>query len=320
MLGIESIVKSLVIYIQTLVAVLSIGDVEWGTLVEGLMEATERVNLRLAGLECAGLSVAEQLYVKLSLFPIVTVVTLVAAGFTAAFKPLLRPLLSSRVGHILIGAAFFFIYPVFVICLDVFSCVPEDIPHPHASYLASAPWIQCWTSTHYHMVAAASTGIVVTTAGAALVATLVARASPVALVLRHPYVAAAWWFEGIITLRRIAVAAAIALGGPNSSFTAPLLVFIILASLVTTLVAKPFVSLTAHALEVSTHVVLLVTLSLAQAAGETGNDGSVLAYALSIVVLNAGVVLVAAAALTFPLLRAAIGVVRDLRATAPSLQ
>ena len=317
-LGIESIVKSLVIYIQTLVAVLSIGDVEWGALVEGLMEATERVNLRLAGLECAGLSVVEQLYVKLSLFPIVAVLTLVAAGFTAAVRPLLRPLLYSRVGHILIGAAFFFIYPVFVICLDVFACVPEDIPHPHAFYLASAPWIQCWTSPHYHMVGAASTGIVATTAAAAFVAALVARASPVTLVLRHTYVAAAWWFEGFITLRRIAVAAAIALGGPHTSFTAPLLVFIILASLVTTLVTKPFVSLTAHALEVATHIVLLVTLALVQAAGETGNDGSVLAYALTIVVLNTGVVLVAASALTIPLFRTAIGVVRDLQAPTPA--
>ena len=311
-LHVESIIKVMIIYLQTLSAILSTFSVEWTGSMRMVGATLEKTSLKISGLECNGLGFEGQFYFSLLLVPGVLSLIVVVAGLiyvNLVFRnQSSRPLLTMALKMVL-AAGYFFFYPVAARCLSMFSCIPEPIPDPSASYLGSAPWIRCGSPTHTHLAATSGFVLGVLALLSVGLSWMVRkwRHSHTSVVgsavgfLHESYRESVWWFESAVLARRVAIAAFVSILPRGSIFVAPFLLFTLLGSVTMVFVKRPFQSPAAHQLEVATLLASISSLVVVQNMSLTHSESSLALSSALFIGANGAVLAAAGVYLILPL-------------------
>ena len=292
----------------------------------------EKTSLKVSGLECNGLDFEGQFYFSLALVPGVLGLIVVVAGAVWGWTILrsrsaqTQPLATLAL-KMCLATGYFFVYPVAAKSLSMFACIPEPIPDPQASYLASAPWIECGKRTHSHLAATSGSVLAVL----ALISTAIGYAvfrwrhdhhsvvgSAVGF-LHESYRSHVWWFEGAVLLRRVAIAAFVSILPRGSVFVTPLLLTVLLGGVILVYQKRPYASAAAQRLEIATLIGSSISLVIVQNMSLTGESTSLALASALFIGLNGAVVITAGIYLVAPLISLA-GSLTSTRRTSFAVQ
>ncbi|KNC52987.1 uncharacterized protein AMSG_12242 [Thecamonas trahens ATCC 50062] len=324
----EAVVKTLVVHLQTLAALVGVYDqVQWTKSMELVASLVSRATLQVTGLECNGIGFAGEYYLFLFLLPMLLVALVVAAvavrillastGSTSQSAVVASTAQSWRVralvtatGKYALITFYFFVFPIASKSLAMFACVPENVTRPRASYLASAPWIVCWRERHVQLAVVAACVLAMMAGASIVVAARMRQAiadrgvASTCTFLYAGFTAKAWWFEGVVLGRRLAVAVFASILPRSSVFVGPMLQCVLLAYLLALLLVRPYRSRLALQLEMGAAAMALVSLMLVSSMAETGETASLALMTLMFIAGNGCVVLAGAAALFMPIIQA----------------
>ena len=270
--------KALVVFLQTVSTVLNTFDeVEWTRVGLHVRFGMEKINLQISGLHCSGLTFAGRFYLLLSLIPCTWALVGVSGLAVKLTSSQVRHLYQ-RVITLVAASGYFFVYPVLEACFSMFSCVPEPIPNPQASYLSSAPWIKCGTHEHRGLVTVAVVTILIiislllaifaslTRFGGAFFTRIIPPRS--LAFLSDGFRKGASSFEAAIFGRRFLFALFAAVLPKGSVVTAPILTALLVASLVILLVYRPYerhaVAMRLEVAQLSVAAIILVAVQNVQ--------------------------------------------------------
>ncbi|KNC55803.1 fibronectin type III domain-containing protein [Thecamonas trahens ATCC 50062] len=288
----EAAIKTLVVHLQTLAALVGVYDqVAWSKSMEVVGALVSRTTLQVTGLECNGIDFAGEYYLFLALLPIL----LVALGAaTVIVRVLLASAGSNSEGVVMAGVA----------------RSRRNVSHPRASYLASAPWMACWRGRHLELVVVAGVVLAAIACTVAFVATRMwyaingAGTTSAYAFLYTGFTAQAWWFEGVVLGRRFGVAVFVSILPRGSVFVGPMLQCVLLAYLLALVLIRPYRAGLALQLEIGAAVMALVSLMLVSSMAETGETSSLALMTLMFIVGNGCVVVVGVTTLLVPAIKA----------------
>ncbi|KNC52720.1 uncharacterized protein AMSG_12188 [Thecamonas trahens ATCC 50062] len=284
------------------------------------------VTSAVTGLECNGIGFAGEYVLFWALGPIMlAALALAFAAVRLSFKShaarspvggtAVGLLAAARTAAQLRAAAtkyalvtfYLFVYPLVARSLTLFACVPEQVSHPQASYLASAPWLRCGSSEQVSL-ALSSGAVLLLVAAAVTVIALQMRSAVVDgrdttayAFLYAGFVHRAWWFEGVVLARRVGVAVFASLLPPGTVFASPALQAVVVAFLLVLLFVRPNRTNLALQLEAAATVTALISVVLVQNMLYTATKSSLAAMTLLVIVLNGAVIAALTAGLLAPL-------------------
>ncbi|KNC52721.1 uncharacterized protein AMSG_08601 [Thecamonas trahens ATCC 50062] len=311
---ISAVLKTIVVFVQTVGAVLSSGNglLSSSSSLHTIYGVLQRASLTLTGLGCLDLGQLGLLwlFVALTAGPVLLCLALRYA-----------PCQSQGMRRRAEGAAgtlgYLFVFPLLHHLLEHLSCVPDPTPGAHRSYLDAAPWIACGSDEHIALVASAlsvllgiASAVAVTSAVAwcahqasereicddrlvplldsdAMV--MVAEHSPVAF-LWHTFRAEAWWYEGVVFTRRVAIAVAVATIPRGSVFTSGVLAATVAVSLAAHLHFRPYIDEVAHRMEITGLVAALIVIQIVGMMEQAEAETSIAVLAAEFVIVTIGVV------------------------------
>ncbi|KNC50850.1 uncharacterized protein AMSG_06755 [Thecamonas trahens ATCC 50062] len=315
----EAALKTTVVFLQTIGVVLvsSESALEESSMLKSLHGALERASLTVAGLACLGVGRLGEYWTFMAL----------TAGPTAfCFGLGMLPGVGGEAAHRGVLAAgtlgYLFVFPIVQRSLAMFGCNREPTPGVDASYLNDAPWIRCGSSEHVELMVSGG-GVLVCVAcviGCVARAAQVARAahvhdaeresendeacqpllghvhgvdeereSPLAFVW-EPYREAAWWFEGVVLGRRVAIAAAAAIIPRTSVFVDGVLAGVVALGLFAHLQWHPLAETRAHRLEAIALTAVLAVIRLMTMLDEAEADTTTHFLSALILLVTMGVV------------------------------
>ena len=120
--------------------------------------------------------------------------------------------------------------------------------------------------------------------------------------LHESYRDSAWWFEGVVLARRVAIAAFASVLPRGSVFVAPLLLGTLLSGIFAVFVKRPYASQAAHKLELATLAATAFSLSIVTDMSDTDAGSSIVLGSIFFIIVNGAVLAVAAVYVALPLL------------------
>ena len=314
---IEAILKSLVIYLQTLGAVLEVFGAEWSAAAKVFGDVVDHANIQITGLGCSGLDFAGQFYFFLALLPALLLLLGIAfmirlfSSRNADNRPVLvhssdeLSSLPERAVNIALVLVYFMFFPLLFTALTMFACESSE----SGTYLAHAPWIRCWSSTHQPLAGVA--GAVIVCLGVLTVFVAVAMRDPIRReesfeFLCSGYNQEMWWFEGLVVFRRIVVALLAAVLPKNSPFASVFLTVVLGSAFAAVLVLNPYRSPLASRLEAASVAMsgVSVVLAASLAYADQSSESTVVALSAMFIFGNSLVIICYIVALSWPLYKA----------------
>ncbi|KNC46462.1 uncharacterized protein AMSG_11541 [Thecamonas trahens ATCC 50062] len=280
---ISAVLKTIVVFVQTVGAVLSSGNglLSSSSSLHTIYGVLQRASLTLTGLGCLDLGQLGLLwlFVALTAGPVLLCLALRYA-----------PCQSQGMRRRAEGAAgtlgYLFVFPLLHHLLEHLSCVPDPTPGAHRSYLDAAPWIACGSDEHIALVVSALSVLLGIASAVAVTSTVAWRA--------HQASEREICDDRLVPLldsdADVAIAVAVATIPRGSVFTSGVLAATVAVSLAAHLHFRPYIDEVAHRMEITGLVAALIVIQIVGMMEQAEAETSIAVLAAEFVIVTIGVV------------------------------